>query len=104
MLFVSSAPAEQRIKKENAMKPKAEKAMKDEMRPEYDFDFSTAARGRYAKRLKTEGSNLVLLEADLAQAFPDSASVNAALRSVVEFAKLSAGITQRSGGRSVKRT
>ena len=77
--------------------------MKDEMRPEYGFDFSTAERGRYAKRLKAEGSNLVLVEANLAKAFPDSASVNAALRSVVEFVKLSAGITQRSGGRSVKR-
>ena len=85
------------------MKPKPEKMMKDEMRPEYGFDFSTAERGRYAKRLKAEGSNLVLVEANLAKAFSDSASVNAALRSVVEFAKLSAGITQRSGGRSVKR-
>jgi hypothetical protein len=85
------------------MKPKKPVAQDDEMRPEYDFDFSTAERGRYAKRLKTEGSNLVLVEPDLAKAFPDSASVNAALRSVVEFANLSAELTQRTGGRAGKR-
>lgn len=85
------------------MTPKSEKAINDALRAEYDFDFSKAERGRYAKRLKTEGSNLVLVEPDLLQAFPDAASVNAALRSVVEFAKLSAGITRRSAVRGVKR-
>ncbi len=78
------------------MKPKKSIAQDNEMRPEYDFNFSTVERGRYAQRLKTEGSNLVLVEPDLAKTFPDSASVNAALRSVVEFAKLSAGLTRRS--------
>jgi hypothetical protein len=52
----------------------------DDLKPEYEFDFAKAERGRYAKRLKAEGSNLVLLEPDLAKAFPDSAAVNAALR------------------------
>jgi hypothetical protein len=85
------------------MKPKKPTAQDGEMRPEYDFDFSTVERGRYAKRLKTEGSNLVLVEPDLAKTFPDSASVNAALRSVVEFAKLSAGLTERTSGRAGKR-
>jgi hypothetical protein len=81
-------------------KPKVTKTARDELRPEYDFDFSKAQRGRYARRLKNEGSNLVLVEPELAKSFPDSASVNAALRSVVEFAKLSAGLTRHSGGRS----
>ena len=85
------------------MKPKKPITQDEEMRPEYDFDFSTIERGRYAKRLKTEGSNLVLVEPDLAKTFPDSASVNAALRSVVEFAKVSAELTQRTGGRAGKR-
>jgi hypothetical protein len=84
------------------MKPKTRNELNDDLRPEYDFDFSTAERGRYAHRLKTEGSNLVLLEPELAKSFPDSASVNAALRSVVEFAKLSAGLTRRSSGRTAK--
>ena len=85
------------------MKPKAPNEPSDDLRPEYDFDFSKAERGRYAHRLKVEGSNLVLVEPDLAKSFPDSASVNAALRSVVEFSKLSAGLTRRSSGRAVKR-
>ena len=85
------------------MKVKSSKQPSDDLRPEYDFDFSKGERGRYASRLKVEGSNLVLVEPDLAKAFPDSASVNAALRSVVEFAKLSAGLTQRASGRAVKR-
>ncbi|HEY4698474.1 MAG TPA: hypothetical protein VIH29_10805 [Gallionella sp.] len=85
------------------MKPKTPGKPDDDLRPEYDFDFSKAERGRYAKRLKTEGSNLVLVDPELAKSFPDSASVNAALRSVVEFAKLSAGLTRRSSGRTTKR-
>ena len=85
------------------MKPKKLNTANDDLRPEYDFDFSKAERGRYAHRLKVEGSNLVLVEPDLAKSFPDSASVNAALRSVMEFAKLSAGLTKHSSGRAVKR-
>ena len=85
------------------MKANTSKQSGDDVRTEYDFDFSKAGRGRYASRLKAEGSNLVLVEPGLAKAFPDSASVNAALRSVVEFAKLSAGLTQRASGRAVKR-
>lgn len=85
------------------MKPKSPSKPDDDLRPEYDFDFSKAERGRYAKRLKTEGSNLVLVDPELAKSFPDSASVNAALRSVVEFAKLSAGLTKHSSGRTTKR-
>ena len=80
-------------------KPIITKIKGDDLRPEYEFDFSMAQRGRYARRLKTEGSNLVLVEPDLARSFPDSASVNAALRSVMEIAKLSAGLTRHTGGR-----
>ena len=83
------------------MKPKTSH---DDLLPEYDFDFSKAKRGLYAQRLKTEGSNLVLVEPELAKSFPDSASVNAALRSVVEFAKLSAGLTKRPSRSTAKRT
>ena len=56
----------------------------DEMREEYDFDYSKAVRGKYYKRLLEEGSNLVILEPDVARAFPDSASVNKALRALIE--------------------
>lgn len=85
------------------MNTKAAPVPADDLRPEYDFDFSKAERGRYASRIKAEGSNLVLVEPDLAKSFPDSAAVNAALRSVVEFAKLSADLTRRSAGRAKAR-
>jgi hypothetical protein len=49
----------------------------DEMRAEYDF--SDGVRGKYVRRYR-EGTNLVLLEPDLARVFRDSESVNAALR------------------------
>ena len=55
-----------------------------QMRAEYDFDYSKAVRGKYYKRLLKEGSNVVVLDRDVAKAFPDSASVNKALRSVLE--------------------
>jgi len=48
-----------------------------EMRPEYDF--SNAVRAKYADRLK-EGSNVVVLDPDVAAVFPDSKAVNDALR------------------------
>lgn len=55
-----------------------------EMRPECDF--SSAVRGKCHNRLAREGSNAVALEPDMAKAFPDSASVNEALRVVLKGA------------------
>jgi len=65
------------------MKPKA-KDVADELRPEYDFDYSKAVRGKYYRRLLKEGSNVVVLEPDVAKAFPNSDAVNDALRSVLK--------------------
>ena len=56
----------------------------DEMRSEYDFDYSKAIRGKYYNRLIKEGSNVIVLEPDIAQVFRDSASVNKALRSLLK--------------------
>ena len=55
-----------------------------QMRAEYDFDYSKAVRGKYYKRLLKEGSNVVVMERDVAKAFRASASVNKALRSVLK--------------------
>jgi hypothetical protein len=44
-------------------------------------------RGKYAERYKA-GTNLVLLEPDVAQAFPDDKAVNEALRLIMQIAKL----------------
>jgi hypothetical protein len=49
----------------------------DEMRAEYDF--SGGARGKYAEAYR-QGTNVVLLESDLAKVFRVSATVNQALR------------------------
>ena len=65
------------------MKPKRTNHVA-QMRAEYDLDYSKAVRGKYYKRLRAEGSNIVLLDRDIAKAFPDSAAVNRALRSVLQ--------------------
>jgi hypothetical protein len=66
------------------------------MRSEYDFDYSKAVRGKYYKRLLKEGSNVVVLEPDIAKAFPDSAAVNDALRVVLKAGESARGLTRRS--------
>ena len=52
----------------------------DDLRPEYDFSKLTGhTRGKYVERYR-EGTNLVLLDPDVAAAFPDAKAVNDALR------------------------
>jgi len=69
----------------------------DELRPEYDIDYSKAVRGKYYRRLSKEGANVVVLEPDVAKAFRDSAAVNDALRALLAVARLSRRLTARSG-------
>lgn len=58
----------------------------DEMRSEYDLsELKNRVRGKYVERYN-EGTNLVLLEADVQEAFPDSESVNEALRMLMKAA------------------
>ena len=47
-----------------------------------NYDFSHGVRGKYSQRF-AEGTNLVVLEPDVARSFPDSASVNEALRKLL---------------------
>ena len=72
----------------------------DDLRREYNLDdLKGAVRGKYYKRA-IAGTNLVLLEPDIARAFPDSDSVNRALRLLRDVATKSAGQTRRtSNGR-----
>lgn len=66
----------------------------DDMRPEYDLSqLKGGVRGKYVERYRVS-TNLVLLEPDVAQAFPDAAAVNEALRLLIKVAK-----TQASGER-----
>src|SRR5437868_15496983 len=48
-----------------------------------EYDFSNAVIGKYAKQY-AEGTNIVVLEPDVAKVFPDSAAVNQALRQLIE--------------------
>lgn len=68
----------------------------DEMRPEYDFDYSKAVRGKYYRRLLKEGANVVVLEPDIAKKFRDSAAVNDALRSLLQVSESTRRLTSRS--------
>jgi len=52
-----------------------------QMRREYDF--SKGVRGKYVKRF-AQGTNLVLLEPDVAAEFPTAAAVNKALRALLK--------------------
>ena len=52
----------------------------DDLRPEYPVELiGSGIRGKYAKRFK-EGSNVVVIDPDLSDAFPNSEAVNEALR------------------------
>jgi hypothetical protein len=74
----------------------------NELRPEYDFDYSKATRGKYYQRLLKVGANVVVLEPDIAKAFRDSAAVNDALRVVLGCPRSTQRLTKRSGRRVIK--
>jgi hypothetical protein len=62
----------------------ASKPEPDEMRPEYDI--RGGVRGKYYERYR-QGTNVVLLEPDVAAVFHDSDSVNRALRMLIDVAR-----------------
>jgi hypothetical protein len=63
--------------------------LEDELRPEYDLKslLKGGVRGKHAKKYR-EGTNLVLLEPDVAKAFPSGKAVNDALRLVIKLNKV----------------
>ena len=54
----------------------------DDMKAEYDFDYSKAKRNRFAGRIATD-QTVVLLDPEVSKVFTDSESVNAALRALI---------------------
>ena len=68
----------------------------DDLRPEYDFDFSKAVRGKYYKKYR-EGSNVIVLEPDVAAAFKNLDAVNQALRAMLKFAEQTSNLTVHAG-------
>ena len=61
--------------------------LEDDLRSEYNFtQMGQGVRGKYIDRYQT-GTNVVLLEPEIAKAFPTSQSVNDALRLLIEIAE-----------------
>ena len=74
----------------------------DELRPEYDLaKLKGGVREKYYERARA-GTNLVLIEPDLASVFPDTDSVNRALRLLVDTAEAAASRTRRARNKRVK--
>jgi hypothetical protein len=68
----------------------------NEMREEYDFsELQGGVRGKYYQQAKV-GTNLVLIDPDLAKVFPDGESVNRALRLLLEAANDATEASRRS--------
>ena len=92
-VFESSVREGQLVARENLMKSnnniqaEASPLSDDELRPEYDLSqLQGGVRGKYAQRYK-QGTNLVLLDPDVADAFPTEDSVNEALRLLMRIAE-----------------
>lgn len=69
----------------------------DDLRPEYDLRklLKGGVRGKYTQRYRAR-TNLVLLEPDVAKAFPSEEAVNEALRLVIQLTQLPGGKKQGS--------
>ena len=81
---------------------KASRKDADELRPEYKrSDFSALVRGKYVARIAEE-TNVVVLDPEVAKAFPNDRAVNDALRGLLEVAETTARLTGRTVGRTRK--
>lgn len=90
----------QRVLKERGMKKgktKSQRPSVDEDTRREEYDFSKAVRGVTAARY-AEGSNVVLLDPDVAEVFPNARAVNEALRTFARLTRL------RSRSRNRRRT
>lgn len=77
------------------MKKKTE--INDELRSEYDMKslLKGGVRGKYAARYR-EGTNLVLLEPEVAKAFPNEKAVNEALKLVIKLKQVQENASQNA--------
>ena len=62
------------------------KAMRSDPDMLKEYDFSKGVRGRYTERY-VEGTNVVLIDPDVAEFFPSDQAVNDALRSLINIIK-----------------
>ncbi|MBI4688153.1 MAG: hypothetical protein HY756_10330 [Nitrospirae bacterium] len=82
---------------------KVKQIEKDELRAEYkrsDFP-EPLVRGKYAKRI-SESSNVVVLDPEVSEVFPNEEAVNTALLSLIKLAQKTVRLTRRSSGRAKK--
>jgi len=77
----------------------SQKSEKEEMRSEYDF--SGGVRGKHHQAYR-EGTNVVLLDPEVARVFRDAEAVNRALRMLIDLAgeEVRRNLTKGSSGRS----
>ncbi|HVR06685.1 MAG TPA: hypothetical protein VMW75_01440 [Thermoanaerobaculia bacterium] len=75
----------------------------DWLRPEYRrSDLGEIVRGKYAHRLG-ESTNIVVLDPQVAKAFPNDDAVNTALRGLLDLARSSVRVPKRSTREAAKR-
>jgi len=80
------------------MKKASAKRLDDDLRPEYDLSkLKGGVRGKYYQQA-VAGTNLMLIEPELAEVFGDAESVNRALRLLVDTAAAAAGSPRRRHG------
>ena len=73
---------------------KSDQTPNDDVHPQYDFaSMKRGVRGKYVRRFRT-GTNIVLLEPEIAEAFPTDDAVNEALRGILNTTRA----IRRSGG------
>ncbi len=76
------------------MKKELAREIHDDLRPEYDLSqLKGGVRGKYYRKV-TAGTNLVLIEPELSEVFPDTESVNRALRLLADAAASATGKTR----------
>ena len=86
------------------MKKKSSEEKVCEPRTEYDLDvlLPGGIQGKYVERYRT-GTNLILLEPDIARAFPTQEAVNHALRLVMQLAGIAQPVKSRTVSSSAKK-
>ena len=81
--------------------------MKKEIRKNVDmrnhYDFSGGVRGKYSRRRYAEGTNVVVLDPDVARLFPNGEAVNETLRAVAEIVHIQERRRHRAN-KSIERT
>jgi hypothetical protein len=101
--FGSSVGEKPLARRKSNMRKVPVESINDELRPEYDLaQLRGGVRGKYYRQAKA-GTNLVLIEPDLAETFPDEASVNRALRLLVSTAQAAIRREPRHKSRAPRR-